>query len=188
MKILCLWPLHNKTNDGTFYNNREEVEFVIVEKPESALIRAGQPFFVPDWAERFEAEVMFTIRIHRLGRYIAPQFASRYYSEATLGVNFEARDRLDALKEKGLPWDLAIGFDQSAAIGRFCPIENLLEKSNMISGDLINEGVAMSSRFYTLKSGDLLMFSLGRTRCSVKEGDVLEESVGDEQLLNVRIK
>jgi len=188
MKILCLWPLHNKTNDRTLYNNNKETDFVIVEKPESALIRAGQPFFVPDWATHFEAEVMFAIRIHRLGRYIAPQFAARYYSEATLGVNFVARDRLDALSAKGLPWDLAIGFDQSATFGKFCPIERLLEEENLASTNLLNDGVAMSSRFYTLKSGDFLMFSLGRTPIRVKEGDILEESVGEEQLLNVRIK
>lgn len=188
MKILCLWSLHNKKNDRTLYNNKEETDFVIVEKPESSLIRAGQPFFVPDWAEHFEAEVMFTIRIHRLGRYIAPQFASRYFSEAALGVNFVARDKLDTLRAKGLPWDLATGFDQSTAIGSFYPAEHLLEEEGMISPDEIHEGIAISSRYFTLKSGDLLMFGIGRTPCRVKEGDILEESVGNEQLLNVRIK
>lgn len=188
MKILCLWPLHNKKNDRTLYNNKEETDFVIVEKPESALIRAGQPFFVPDWDAHFEAEVMFTIRIHRLGRYIAPQFAARYFSEATLGVNFVARDKLDALSAKGLPWDLATGFDQSAAVGSFYPIEHLLGEENLISTDVIHEGIATCSRYYTLKSGDLLMFGLGRTPVPVAEGDILEESVENEQLLNVRIK
>lgn len=190
MKILCLWPSHNKTAASSLYNNEDAssalASFVIAEQPESALIRAGQPFFVPDWDGNFEAEVMFVIRIDRLGRCIAPRFASRYYSEVALGVNFTARDTLDKLKAEAQPWDAAVGFDQSVAVGRFQKVENL--SAIAPPPETLHRGIAACSLRYTLKSGDLLMFSLGRTPRHVTPGDTLTETLDGVQLLTVRIK
>jgi len=190
MKILCLWPLHNKTTDTSLYNNEDAssaaAPFLIVEQPESALIRAGQPFFVPDWDGNFEAETMFVIRIDRLGRCIAPRFASRYYSEVAVGVNFIARDTLNKLKTEALSWDVAVGFDQSVAVGQFQRPENL--SAIAPPTETLHNGIAACSLRYTLKSGDLLMFSLGNTPRHVAQGDILTETLDGVQLLTVRIK
>lgn len=190
MKILCLWPSHNKTEDSSLYNKEDApsalASFTLVEQPESALIRAGQPFFVPDWDGNFEAEVMFVIRIDRLGRCIAPQFASRYYSEAALGVNFTAHDTLSELKAKAQSWDVAVGFDQSVAVGRFQQADKL--SAIAPSPDTLHRGIAACSLRYTLKSGDLLMFSLGRKPRRVAQGDILTEMLDGAQLLTVRIR
>lgn len=197
MKILCLWPLNNKTADNTLFKKSGDAScvlgqsqrFAVAEKPESALIRAGQPFFVPDWSATFDVETMLAVRIDRLGRYIAPRFASRYYTQATAALAFTARDLLERLRADGQPWDLALGFDQSVALGRFADAATVIAQAGhrCLPAD-VDEGVALCSRFYTLKSGDLLLFSLGLEPQTVSEGDVLSASIGSEQLLTLRIK
>lgn len=197
MKILCLWPLNNKSACAALFKKSgdaprapgAEPRFAVAEKPESALIRAGQPFFVPDWAATFEAETMLAVRIDRLGRHIAPCFASRYYTQATAALSFSARDLLERLRESGQPWDLALGFDQSVALGRFGDAPAVIARAgDRCRPSDVDEGVALCSRFYTLKSGDLLLFSLGMEPRAVSEGDLLSASVGREQLLTLRIK
>lgn len=194
--------LHNNLKDDAF----KPLEPVIFSKQESSLLRDHKPFFVPDFAERFDYETELVIRIAHVGKDISERFAHRYYNEVTVGIDFTARDLQQRLQKQGLPWDICKGFDGSAAVGKFVRIESLGgDVQNIpfhldINGKTVQQGnsrdmiftvdqiVAYCSRFFTLKTGDLIFTGTPVGVGPVKEGDILEAYIGDEKLLNQKIK
>lgn len=194
--------LHNNLKDDAF----KPLEPVIFSKQESSLLRDHKPFFVPDFAERFDYETELVIRIAHVGKDISERFAHRYYNEVTVGIDFTARDLQQRLQKQGLPWDICKGFDGSAAVGKFVSIDSLGgDVQNIpfhldINGKTVQQGnsrdmiftvdqiVAYCSRFFTLKTGDLIFTGTPVGVGPVKEGDILEAYIGDEKLLNQKIK
>ena len=173
MKIIAIgmnYALH-KVELG---HTEEIQEPVIFLKPDSAILRDGKPFFLPDFSSEIHYETEVVVRISRLGKCIAPRFAHRYYDEVTLGIDFTARDLQRRFRAEGHPWELSKGFDNSAAIGQFVPLSELggdVQKLNFhldIDGRTMQRGytadmqfrvdeiIAYVSRFMTLKMGDLI--------------------------------
>ena len=180
-------------------------EPVIFSKPESALIREGKPFFVPDFAERFEYETEIVVRINRLGKDVAERFAHRYYDELTVGIDFTARDLQEKLRAQGLPWDICKGFDGGAACGQFVPKNDFGSVDALhfhldIDGNTVQQGttadmlfsidriVSYCSRFFTLKTGDLIFTGTPAGVGPVHEGQLLTGYIEDRQLLELKIK
>lgn len=194
--------LNNKTLPDTFI----PTEPVIFSKQESSLIRDHKPFFVPDFAERFDYETELVIRIAHVGKDISERFAHRYYEEVTVGIDFTARDLQAKLKSNGLPWDICKGFDGSAAVGTFVKIADIggdvqnIDFHLDLNGETVQKGnsrdmlftvdkiVSYCSRFFTLKTGDLIFTGTPVGVGPVKEGDLLEAYIGDKKLLNQKIK
>ena len=126
MKILAVgmnYAAHNKELNETLLPK----EPVIFSKPDSAILRTGKPFFVPDFAERFDYEAELVVRISRLGKDVSERFAHRYYDAVTVGIDFTARDLQAKLRSEGLPWELCKGFDNSAALGTLIPKTELFD-------------------------------------------------------------
>ena len=96
---------------------------VVFTKADSALLTRGMPFFIPAYTKRCDYETELCVRINHLGRSIPERFAHRYYDEVTIGIDFTARDLQEELRQKGLPWDHCKGFDGSAAVGRWMPLD-----------------------------------------------------------------
>lgn len=194
--------LDNKTDKKSFI----PIEPVIFSKQESSLIRDHKPFFIPDFAERFDYETELVIRIEHVGKDICERFAHRYYNEVTVGIDFTARDLQERLKANGLPWDICKGFDGSAAVGRFIKLDELrsdiqnIDFHLDINGKTVQQGnsqdmifsvdkiVAYCSRFFTLKTGDLIFTGTPVGVGPVKEGDILEAYISDKKLLTQKIK
>ena len=97
-------------------------EPVIFTKADSALLKPGKPFFVPDHLGRIDYEAEVVVRICRLGKNIPVRFAHRYYDAMTVGIDFTARDLQRRASEAGQPWTICKGFDGSAAIGEWVEI------------------------------------------------------------------
>ena len=152
---------------------RKTVEPVIFTKADSALLKSGKPFFIPDFMGRIDYETELVVRICRLGKNIPVRFAHRYYDAVTVGIDFTARDVQRQAKELGRPWTIAKGFDGSAAIGEWIDIEKFRDIQALhfhlnINGETVQEGcssdmlytvdeiIAYISKFFTLKTGDLL--------------------------------
>ena len=153
-------------------------EPIIFTKADSSLLKDGKPFFVPDFMGRIDYETEVVVRICKLGKSIDEKFAHRYYDAVTLGIDFTARDMQKRLREEGQPWEIAKGFDGAAVIGEWVPIARSEERSTFniqdlhfhldingstvqtgFSGDMlykVDELIAYISRFFTLKTGDLL--------------------------------
>ncbi|MCI7010154.1 MAG: fumarylacetoacetate hydrolase family protein [Prevotella sp.] len=173
MKIFAVgmnYALHNKELDGTLYIPEEPVIFT---KADSALLKDHKPFFVPDWCDQVDYETEIVVRICRLGKAIPERFAHRYYDAVTVGIDFTARDWQRRFRQEGKPWELCKGFDGSAAIGEWIPKERFCNLQALpfhldINGKTVQEGctadmifsidalIAYISRFFTLKTGDLL--------------------------------
>ena len=173
MKIFAVgmnYALHNKELDGTLYIPEEPVIFT---KADSALLKDHKPFFVPNWCDQVDYETEIVVRICRLGKAIPERFAHRYYDAVTVGIDFTARDWQRRFRQEGKPWELSKGFDGSAAIGEWIPKERFRDVQALpfhldINGKTVQEGctadmlfsidalIAYISRFFTLKTGDLL--------------------------------
>lgn len=173
MKIFAVgmnYSQHNKELDGALYIPEEPVIFT---KADSALLKAHKPFFVPDFMGRIDYETELVVRVCRLGKTIPERFAHRYYDAVTVGIDFTARDVQQRLRAAGQPWELSKGFDGSAAIGDWVGKERFLNVQSLrfhldINGQTVQEGytgdmlfsvdhiVAYISRYFTLKTGDLI--------------------------------
>lgn len=188
---------HNKELDGTLYKPEEPVIFT---KADSALLKDRKPFFVPDFMGRIDYEAELVVRICRLGKTIPQRFAHRYYDAVTLGVDFTARDMQRRFREKGMPWDLCKGFDGSAAIGEWVDINKFRDiqainfrlningstvqeacTSDMLYG--VDELIAYISRYFTLKTGDLIYTGTPAGTGPVAIGDRLEGWLDDRKVL-----
>lgn len=204
MKIICIG--RNYVEHVRELNNDLPEEPVFFMKPDSALLRNNDPFFIPDWTNEVHHEIELVIKINRLGKNIEKRFAHRYFSEIGLGIDFTARDVQNSLKKKGLPWEKSKAFDQSAVISStFLPVSvfpdpdavqfklNVNDKpvQQGHSGLMIfsfEEIIAHVSRYVTLKIGDLIYSGTPAGVGPVKIGDHLEGFLEDKKLLDFMIK
>ncbi|MDE7378387.1 MAG: fumarylacetoacetate hydrolase family protein [Paraprevotella sp.] len=205
MKIIAVgmnYAAHNKELDGTLLLPEEPVIF---SKADSALLKDGKPFFIPDFTEQCDYETELVVRICRLGKNIAPRFARRYYDAVTVGIDFTARDMQRRFREEGRPWELCKGFDGSAAVGTFVSVDEQTDIQRLhfrldingqtvqrgFSGDMIfavDELIAYVSRFYTLKMGDLLYTGTPVGVGPVHIGDHLEGYIEERKVLDFNVR
>lgn len=180
-------------------------EPVIFMKPDSALLKDGKPFFIPDFCTQVDYEAEVVVRISRLGKNIAERFAHRYYDALTVGIDFTARDLQRKFRTEGKPWELCKGFDDSAAVGNWIPVEHFANIQNVrfhldVDGDTVQRGntcemlfgvdriIAYVSRFCTLKIGDLLYTGTPAGVGPVKIGNRLEGYLEDDKVLDFHIR
>lgn len=205
MKILAVgmnYAEHNKELDGTLYKPEEPVIFT---KADSALLKDGKPFFIPDFTTQCDYETELVVRICRLGKNISTRFAHRYYDAVTVGIDFTARDLQRKLRAEGKPWELCKGFDNSAVIGDFILKEDLPDIQQIpfhldidghtvqsgYSGDMIfavDEIIAYISRFFTLKIGDLIFTGTPPEVGPVQIGQHLEGYIQDRRVLAFNVR
>lgn len=205
MKIFAVgmnYLQHNKELLGSLIKTEEPVIFT---KADSALLKDGKPFFVPDWSERVDYEAEVVVRICRLGKGIPARFAHRYYDAVTVGVDFTARDWQEKARQGGLPWEICKGFDGSAVIGEWQPLSPEDDVQNLrfrldINGATVQEGctanmlyrvdelIAWLSRFFTLKTGDLLFTGTPVGVGPVKVNDHLQGWLEDRKVMDFYCK
>jgi 2-keto-4-pentenoate hydratase/2-oxohepta-3-ene-1,7-dioic acid hydratase in catechol pathway len=203
MKFICVG--RNYREHAAELNNAVPEEPVIFLKPDSALLRPGTPFFLPDVFESVHHEVEIIVKISRNGKHIAKRFANTYYDEIGLGIDFTARDKQQALKEKGLPWELAKGFDGSAFVGDMIhkstlPAVNELEFHLNKNGQTVQKGntrdmlfeideiISFVSQYFTLKMGDILFTGTPAGVGPVNREDVLEGFLMGKKAFECKVK
>ena len=205
MKIIAIgmnYPLHCKELHA---NEALPQEPVIFMKPDSALLKDSKPFFIPDFSKQIDYETELVVRVNRLGKNIAERFAHRYYDAVTVGIDFTARDLQKQYREKGLPWELCKGFDNSAAIGDWIPVEKLADVNHVnfhldIDGRTVQTGntgdmlfkidqiIAYVSQFCTLKIGDLIFTGTPVGVGPVAIDNHLEGYLENEKVLDFHIR
>lgn len=204
MKIICIG--RNYMAHAEELNNEIPEEPVFFMKPDSALLRNNDPFYIPDWTKEVHHEIELVLKINRLGKNIEQRFAHRYFDEIGLGIDFTARDIQNQLKRKGLPWEKSKAFDQSAVLSNtfidksvFPVQENIYFKLD-INGKVVQDGnselmifsfeeiISHVSKFVTLKIGDLIYTGTPAGVGPVKISDHLEGYLEDKKLLDFIIK
>lgn len=203
MKIICVG--RNYSDHINELDNERPVDPVLFLKPDTSLILKNQPFFIPDFSQEIHHEVEVLVKINRIGKHIQPKFAHKYYNEIGLGIDFTARDLQQKLKEKGLPWEKAKGFDGSALVGSwvdkatFQDVDNIsfaLNKNNQVVQKSstqnmlwkIDELVAYISQYFMLKIGDIIFTGTPSGVGKVVSGDHLEGFLEKKQLFSLKIK
>jgi acylpyruvate hydrolase len=187
-------------------NNERPDEPVIFTKPDSAVLRNNAPFYYPDFSKDVHYEVELVLRICKEGKNIEEKFAHKYYDAIGIGVDFTARDLQQKAKEKGLPWDIAKGFNGSAPISdKFLPVSAFADLKNInfslsVDGETKQQGntsfmlfsfdyiILYLSRFFTLRTGDLIFTGTPKGVGPVKVGNVLSAYVEQEKFLEFEVR
>jgi 2-keto-4-pentenoate hydratase/2-oxohepta-3-ene-1,7-dioic acid hydratase in catechol pathway len=203
MKIICVG--RNYADHAKELGNDIPEEPVIFMKPKSALLQSHTPFYYPEFSNELHYECELVLRVCKNGKYIQERHASNYYNGITVGIDFTARDIQDELKKKGLPWEKAKAFDNSAAVGKFIDVTPALNRKNIgftfyKNKELVQDGnsgkmifnidslIAHISNYFSLNIGDLIFTGTpaGVGECVV--GDVLEAFLEKDNLLTVEVK
>ena len=203
MKIFCIG--RNYVDHAKELSNPVPAEPLIFMKPPTALVVNNKPFFYPDFTRDLHYEGEIVLRICKNGRSVQPEFAHRYYDAVAFGIDFTARDLQDKLKQKGHPWEIAKGFDHSAPLSQWVPLEQLSNPGNISfqlkkNGSVVQDGHTLDlifsfdtlivhiSRYFTLQRGDMIFTGTPAGVGPVQTGDVLEGWIEEKHLLTCVIK
>ncbi len=203
MKIICIG--RNYTEHIEELSNERPTDPIVFIKPDSAVLPKEQDFYIPEFTNAVHYEVEVLVKIKKVGKHIASQFAPSYYDEVGLGIDFTARDVQSQLKEKGLPWEKAKGFDGSAVIGKWLPkakFEDINELSFELrkNGETVQKGntklmlwkidelISYVSKFFMLKKGDIIFTGTPAGVGKISTNDYLSGILEDEEMFTVKIK
>lgn len=202
MKIICIGRNYSKHIEELA--NEKPANPLFFLKPDTAILPKNQPFVIPPFSKKIHYEVEVLVKINRVGKYIQQEFASKYYQEIGLGIDFTARDIQQHCKEKGLPWEKAKAFDGSAVIGKFFDknefnLENLSfslqkNKETVQQGNTkemlwkIDELIAYISQFFTLKIGDILFTGTPKGVGKIISKDILEGFIQNKSAFKITVK
>lgn len=203
MKIICIG--RNYVEHAKELGNEVPEEPVIFMKPKNALIQANAPFYYPEFTNELHYECEIVLRISKNGRYVQERNAANFYNAISLGIDFTARDIQTECKKKGLPWEKAKAFDNSAAVGKFIEIGKDFNAKNINfhfskNGAIVQKGnssqmifsfdklIANISKYFSLNIGDLVFTGTpaGVGECVV--GDELEAFLEENSLLKLQVK
>ncbi|QJW89693.1 fumarylacetoacetate hydrolase family protein [Spirosoma taeanense] len=203
MKIICVG--RNYVEHIKELNNEQPDDPVIFMKPETAIPLKNEPFFYPEFSSDVHHEVEILVRINRVGKNIDEKFAHKYYDEIGIGVDFTARDVQSKLKAKGLPWELAKGFNGSAPISQFRPKTDFPDLQNLnfhleVNGETRQQGntslmlfkidylISFVSRYFLLQQGDILFTGTPKGVGPVQVGDRLMAYIENQKMLEFDVK
>ncbi len=203
MKIICIG--RNYSEHAKELNNAVPEKPVFFMKPDTALLQKNNPFFYPAFSKDVHYETEIVLKINRNGKYIEEQFAHKYFDEISIGIDLTARDLQAEQKKKGLPWEIAKAFDQSAPVGKFVSKSkfqdiNQIGFSLKINGELRQQGntrdmifsfdliISYISQFVSLKTGDLIFTGTPAGVGPIKIDDHFEVFIESELLLEFNVK
>lgn len=203
MKIICIG--RNYVEHAKELNNPLPKKSIFFLKPESAVVLKNQPFYYPEFSKDIHYETEIVLKICKVGKHIQPEFAHTYFDEIGIGFDLTARDLQNECKAKGLPWEMAKAFDQSAPLGLFKPKSaykniNDIAFSLKVNKEIRQQGntkdlifsfdhlISYVSQFITLKIGDLIFTGTPEGVGPVHIGDHLEAFIEDEKCLDLKVK
>lgn len=203
MKIICIglnYKRHAMEMGRPFPD-----EPVVFLKPDSAILKNNKPFFLPDFSSEIHYETEVVVKISKLGKSIEPKFAPRYYDEVTVGIDITARDLQTKLSKARLPWEISKCFDGAAPVGKFIPASSFQDVNDLnfrleINGNVVqqsnttdmifsvNEIISYVSRFFTLKTGDLIFTGTPAGVGPLRKNDHLVAYLEETPLLDFMIR
>ncbi|MBP7389396.1 MAG: fumarylacetoacetate hydrolase family protein [Chitinophagales bacterium] len=203
MKIICIG--RNYSEHAKELKNEIPDKPVVFLKPQTALLKDNKPFYYPEWTSDLHYETEVVLKVCKQGKYVDEKFAHKYFEEVTVGIDFTARDIQSQQKAKGLPWEIAKAFDNSAVIGSFVKLTDLGDHNSIafsmkLNGVQVQQGntadmmfsfekiIAYASQFFTLQTGDLIFTGTPAGVGPVKIGDRLQGFIGTQPLFDFEVK
>jgi len=204
MKIVCVG--RNYAKHIAELQNEKPTDPVLFIKPDTAILPPRNPLYLPDFAKEFHYEVELVIKINKMGKHIATEFAHRYYDEIGLGIDVTARDLQTKLKAKGLPWEKAKAFNNAAVVSpvflskdKFQDIQNI-NFSLKKNGEIVQQGntaemlwkidelISYISIYFTLKKGDLIFTGTPAGVGKMNINDQFTGFIEDQEMFKVNVK
>jgi 2-keto-4-pentenoate hydratase/2-oxohepta-3-ene-1,7-dioic acid hydratase in catechol pathway len=202
MKIICIG--RNYADHAAEMKAELPKAPVFFMKPDTALLRESA-FYLPSFTQDMHYECELVVKIDKMGKHIDPAYASNYYSKISLGIDFTARDLQSRCKEKGLPWEMAKAFDNSAVVSdRWLPVQEFpLAKAqfSFYQNDVLKQQASGSemifsidqilgyvSQFITLKTGDLIFTGTPAGVGPIAIGDVLKGVLEGQEMFQITVK
>ena len=199
MKIICIG--RNYVEHAKELNNPVPTKPMFFVKPDTALLRTRM-FYIPPFSNDIHYELELVVKIKKVGKSISKRFAHKYYDEISLGLDLTARDLQEECKEKGMPWEIAKGFDSSAPIGKWYQKKDLksLDFYLLKNGEKVQEGnpsqmvfdvdsiIEYVSKFMTLKKGDLIFTGTPSGVGKMEVNDVFEAYLDGRKTIDLRVK
>lgn len=203
MKIICIGLNYRK--HALEMGRPLPDEPVVFLKPDSSILKKNKPFFLPGFSSMIQYETELVLKISKLGKSIPAKYAYRYYDEVTVGIDITARDIQNRNSAAGLPWELSKGFDGAAPLGRFIPVSSVGDVNNIdfrleINGKIVQQGntsdmifsaaeiIEYVSRFFTLKTGDLIFTGTPSGVGPLKKNNNLVAYLENDPLLDFMIR
>jgi 2-keto-4-pentenoate hydratase/2-oxohepta-3-ene-1,7-dioic acid hydratase in catechol pathway len=202
MKIICI--ARNYADHAKELNNEIPKNPVFFMKPDTAVLQKGRDFYLPEFSDDVQYETEIIVKISKAGKYIQPEFASKYYEEISLGIDFTARDLQSNLKSNGHPWEIAKAFDSSAVIGDFISKSEFdvtnIQFEMLKNGEIAQKGnsadmiysidqiIAEVSKYFTLKTGDIIMTGTPSGVGRVQENDELVGLLEGRKVFEIKVK
>ena len=203
MKIFCVG--RNYSDHAKELGNEVPDEPVVFMKPKSALLQPHTPFYYPEFTNELHYECELVLRVSKNGKYIQEKFASKYYDAVSVGIDFTARDLQDELKSKGLPWEKAKAWDNSAVVGKWIPFANIKNRKEISfslkkNKEVVQDGnsqdmifdfdyiVSHISNFFSVNIGDLIFTGTPKGVGEIVVGDEIEAFLDQESLLSLEVK
>ena len=200
MKIFCVG--RNYAEHAKELGNAIPEAPVIFMKPDTALLAPGARFEYPSFTSDLHYEIELVLRIGKTAKNIAAANALSCVDAITVGIDFTARDVQAGLKSKGLPWEKAKAWDNSAIIGDWKPFnadagEILFSLTK--NGQKVQSGTTLDmiysfetllehiSGYFTLSPGDLVYTGTPAGVGPCLPGDTLAGFLGDEKLFELAI-
>jgi 2-keto-4-pentenoate hydratase/2-oxohepta-3-ene-1,7-dioic acid hydratase in catechol pathway len=164
---------------------------VIFCKPPTCLVAPGERIRFPAHGEELHHEVEVVVLIGKEGRAETVEEASSFIAGLTLGLDLTLRDLQRDLRQKGLPWEVAKGFEQSAPVGGFTSYERLKNLGDIEFTCKVNDEVRQDSntsdmifpierlvvevsKIWKLLPGDLIFTGTPSGVGPLRIGDVVE--------------
>lgn len=203
MKLICIGRNY-AAHIEELANERPEEPVVFI-KPDSSILPKEQDFYIPEFSDEVHYEVEVLVKIKKVGKHISKKFAHKYYDEVGLGIDFTARDLQAKLKDKGLPWEKAKGFDGAAVVGSWVDKSNYKDVDQLNfkllkNGEIVQKGntslmlwkidelVSYVSTFFTLKKGDIIFTGTPAGVGKIEVNDYLSGLLEEQELFTVKIR
>lgn len=202
MKIICVG--RNYIDHINELSNQKPDEPVVFLKTDTSILLKGFPFVIPEFSNDVHHEVEVLVKINKVGKYISPKFAHKYYNQVGLGIDFTARDLQAKLKAKGLPWEISKSFDGATVLGDFLDKEQFADLQNLSfqlakNGEVVQSGntqdmlwkidelISYVSQYFTLKIGDIIFTGTPAGVAKVNSGDELVGFLEDKKMFGIKV-
>ncbi len=186
-------------------NNPVPDSAVIFCKPPTSVLGEGEQIEIPAYSNDCHHELELALLIGREGKNIPQESASEYIAGYAVALDLTLRDLQDELKSKGLPWELAKGFDGSCPLSDFVSASAVKNPDNLalslhINGELRQQGntnqmmrsvaaiISVVSRYFTLQPGDVILTGTPAGVGPLHSGDQLVANIEQVGTLKVSVK
>jgi 2-keto-4-pentenoate hydratase/2-oxohepta-3-ene-1,7-dioic acid hydratase in catechol pathway len=202
-KILCIG--RNYVDHIKELGNEMPQRPVIFMKPASSVIGEGEEIVIPGYSSDCHHEAELAVLIGQGGKDIQPGAALQHVAGYGVAIDLTLRDVQAEQKKKGLPWEIAKGFDTSCPLSAFVPASAVADPQELritlaVNGEPRQDGstalmihripelISYLSSIFTLEPGDVILTGTPAGVGPIKSGDSVVAEISEVGRLTVTVR